>query len=91
MSGIPDLLGLVVCRIRPSVHAAYPAQAESFQVSLRALYDKLQGIEPSVSQALVRETAQRMGAIVRQMGGEWPKSLAGSTRPDPSAAPRRPA
>jgi len=33
-SSIADLMGLVVCRIRPTVHAAYQAQAESFQVSL---------------------------------------------------------
>jgi hypothetical protein len=76
-STVADLLGLVVCRIRPSVHAAYQAQAETFQVSLRALYGKLQGVEPSVSRALVRETAKRMGTIVRHMGGDLPPLLPG--------------
>jgi len=76
-STVADLLGLVVCRIRPSVHAAYQAQSESFQVSLRALYGKLQGVEPGVSRALVRETAKRMGTIVRHMGGDLPPLLPG--------------
>ena len=74
-STVADLMGLVVCRIRPSVHAAYQARAESFRVSLAALYDKLRRIEPNVSRTLVRETAERMGAIVRQTGGAMPELL----------------
>lgn len=76
-SSIADLMGLVVCRIRPSVHAAYQARAESFEVSLAAVYDKLRGTEPNVSRTLVRETAQRMGAIVQQTGGGLPGLLPG--------------
>jgi hypothetical protein len=76
-STVADLMGLVVCRIRPSVHAAYQARAEAFQVSLAALYDKLRGIEPHVSRTLVRETAERMGAIVRHTGGALPELLPG--------------
>jgi hypothetical protein len=76
-STVADLMGLVVCRIRPSVHAAYQAQAEGFQVSLAALYDKLRGIEPNVSRTLVRETAERMAAIVRQTAGAMPELLPG--------------
>ncbi len=76
-SSVADVMGLVVARIRPSVHAAYQARAESFQVSLAALYDKLRGIESNVSRTLVRETAERMGAIVRQTGGTFPELLPG--------------
>jgi hypothetical protein len=76
-STVADLMGLVVCRIRPSVHAAYQARAESFQVSSEALYAKLRRIEPNVSRTLVRETAERMGAIVRQTGGSLPELLPG--------------
>jgi hypothetical protein len=76
-SSVADVVGLVVCRIRPSVHAAYQSRSESFQVSLAALYDKLRGVETPVSRALVRETAERMGAIVRQTGGAWPELLPG--------------
>lgn len=76
-SSVADLMGLVVCRIRPSLHAAYQARSESFQVSLAALYDKLQGIETQVSRALVSETAARMGTIVCQTGGTFPELLPG--------------
>jgi Transposase DDE domain len=76
-SSVADLMGLVVARIRPSVHAAYQARAESLRVSLAALYDKLRGIEPNVSRTLVRDTAERMGAIVRQTGGALPELLSG--------------
>lgn len=76
-SAVADLMSLVVCRIRPSIHAAYQVRAESFQVSLAAVYDKLRGTEPDVSRALVGETAARMGAIVRQTGGAMPELLPG--------------
>jgi len=71
------LMGSVVCRVRPSVHAAFQSRAEPLGVSLRALYDKLQGIETDVSRALVCETAQRMGTIIRHLGGALPELLPG--------------
>ena len=46
-------------------------------MSLAAVYDKLRGTEPNVSRTLVRETAQRMGAIVRQTGGALADLLPG--------------
>lgn len=46
-----DLMSLVVCGIQKSVHAAY-TRAANLTISTTALYNKLQGIEPSVSQAL---------------------------------------
>lgn len=76
-STVADLMGSVVCQVRPSVHAAYQARSERLNVSLRALYDKLQGIEPKVARAMVRETAERMAAIVHHLGGTLPEPLAG--------------
>ena len=40
-SALTDLMSTVVCRIRPSVHAAYQADPDRLGVSLRAVYDKL--------------------------------------------------
>ena len=60
-----DLMSLVVCGIHPSVHAAYQATAQSLSVSTTALYNKLQGIEPQVSQALVRETASDLKRLIK--------------------------
>src|SRR2546421_6560686 len=48
-SSVVDLMCVVVCRIRPSVHAAYQADQDQITVSLRALYDKLARVEPAVS------------------------------------------
>src|SRR5580704_2032576 len=75
-STVADLMSTVVCRVHPSVHAAYQARTD-VAVSAKALYDKLKRVEPCVSRALVRETAERMGAIVRRTRGPWPDLLPG--------------
>lgn len=69
-SDVVNLMSLVVCAIHPSVHAAYRAKAKDMTVSLSAVYDKLNGIEPDVSRALVAQTAAPMAGIVREMGAE---------------------
>ena len=72
-----DVMALVVCRVRPSVNAAYQARKEEIGVSVRALYDKLQCLEPEISAALVRDTAQRLEPIIRRMKGTKPALLHG--------------
>lgn len=72
-----DLMSLVVCGIQKSVHAAYKARALNLSVSTTALYNKLSGIELSVSQALVRETAADLACLIQAMGGEQPSLLPG--------------
>ena len=37
-------MAAVVCRIRPSIHAAYSDQAEQIGVSVKSVYDKLAGM-----------------------------------------------
>jgi len=59
-STVADIMGLVVCQIQPSVNAAYIAREEEVGVTIKSVYDKLKGIEPGVSRAVVRETAVRM-------------------------------
>jgi len=75
-STVVDLMSSVVCRVRPSVHAAYQSR-QDIKTSVKALYDKLRRIEPNMSQALVRDTAQRMGAIVHRTHGALPEPLPG--------------
>jgi hypothetical protein len=72
-----DLMALVVCRVRPSVNAAYQARKEEVGVTVRALYDKLECLEPGISAALVRHTAERLEPIVRRMKGTTPPLLKG--------------
>lgn len=66
-SSVVGLMSLVVCRIRPSVHAAYQKAAVPIPVSLPALYGKIERTEPAVGAALVRQTAQRLAAVIQAM------------------------
>ena len=43
-STLVDVTSLVVCRIHPSHNAAYQADPAAIGVSLKALYDKLEGV-----------------------------------------------
>lgn len=76
-SATVDVMALVVCRVRPSVNAAYQARKEEIGVTVRALYDKLECMEPEISAALVRHTAQRLEPIIRRMKGTKPPLLPG--------------
>ena len=60
-------LGLVTTRIQPSVHAAYAKNVEEVGVAVQSVYNKLHGIELSVSEALVRETAADVKGIIEAM------------------------
>ena len=72
-----ELLGLVVTQIRPSLNAAYRARRERIGVSVQSLYQKLAGIEPAVSEALVQETARDLAIIVERMKAVLPGPLPG--------------
>jgi IS4 transposase len=62
-SNCVDIMSLVVCQIQPSVNAAYQARKQAVAVSVKALYDKLSGVEPAVSEALVRSTAADLACV----------------------------
>jgi hypothetical protein len=68
-SSVFQLMNLVVCRIQPSIHAAYQENKEEIETSLTAVYDKLSGIDTVTSRALVGETAKQMDESVRAMSG----------------------
>jgi hypothetical protein len=74
-STLVDLMGSVVCRIRPSLHAAYQARPQPLPVSLKAVYAKLERLEPGISAALVHHTAAHWGPLIAEMGGEVPPLL----------------
>lgn len=71
-SSIVDLMGVVVSKSQPSVHAAFVAVADTLPVSITSVYNKLNGVEPSVTSALVRHTAARLAAVVAATGGQIP-------------------
>lgn len=61
------LMAMVVARIRPSVNSAFEAAKEDVCVSITSVYNKLQGIESAVSERLVRDTANRMSAVIDEL------------------------
>lgn len=76
-STIVDLMSVVVCRVRPSIHAAFQARAETVGASIDAVYDKLDGTETVVSAALVHAVAARLAPVIDAMKGARPDWLPG--------------
>src|SRR4051794_34931299 len=76
-SSIVELMSLVVCRIQPSVNAAYPKNAVPIGVSLQALYRKIDRIETPIASALVRKPDERLAPVITTMGGALTPSLPG--------------
>jgi hypothetical protein len=68
-SDVVGLMGMVVCKVRPSINAAYKKHAEALGVTRQAVYDKINGMEPAVGAALVRHTAAAVAPVVGAMGG----------------------
>jgi hypothetical protein len=68
-STVFDLLTQVVCRQQPAVKAAYQASLASVGVSLTSVYNKLNGLEPSTSAALVRYSAEQAQTLCQEMPG----------------------
>ena len=73
-SSLIHLLTPVICGGKPSVHASYQEREEQLGVSKQAVYDKLQGIEPAVSGALIAVPAAELAQVLVK---------AKATKPDP--------
>jgi hypothetical protein len=65
-SSLMELLAPVVYGAKPSVNASYDEMRDHLGVSKAAVYDKLQGIEPQVSSALVSECVGELAIIQAQ-------------------------
>ena len=61
------LMSLVVCGMYPSVSPAYKGFEKVVGVSKVALYAKLNGLEPAISQALVRYSCDPLSAVRSQL------------------------
>jgi hypothetical protein len=72
-SSMVDLMGLVVCRIRPSIRAAYLSRQDQIDGTLKCLYDKLNHLEPVIAATMVRHSYDRAAAVVDQMHGQRPE------------------
>lgn len=67
-SAIVQLMIVVVCRVRPSVSAAFKLCREGIGVSLKSLYNKLNASDPSVCCGLFRHAADRMRKVIAELG-----------------------
>lgn len=69
-SVVADVMSLAVLKIRPSVNSAYKKRKEEIGISLKSVYNKLNGIEPCVCRAVVRDVAARLAEIQDAIGYE---------------------
>lgn len=76
-STVAALMSEVVMRSRPTLYAAYRAYEHELPVKHKCVYNKVNGIEPEVSAALVRQTARDMTEVIESMGGQLPPPLPG--------------
>lgn len=76
-STVADLLSEVVFDISPSVGAAIQANIEEMEVSRKSIYNKLNGVEPQVSAALVHETVGHFVSVIKALDAERPALLEG--------------
>jgi hypothetical protein len=71
-----DLMTTVVGRIKPSIHAAYPAD-DHIGVSVSAVYRRRARVRTDAGEQLVRHTATRLEPILRPAGWANPDVLPG--------------
>src|SRR5689334_2956283 len=62
-STVAGLLTQVVLRVHPSVRSAY-RQRGDVPTTLKAVYEKLQRVEPAVCEALVERVARRAAGVL---------------------------
>lgn len=76
-SSLVNLMSAVVLKVQPSVHAAYQSQREAVNVSITALYNKLNRVETNVSAALVRDAARQALPVIDALKGRCQPWLPG--------------
>jgi hypothetical protein len=74
-STLVKMMTEVVCSTSQSIGSVYKEMATSIGVSKTAVYDKLNRLEPGVSQALVRDTASKLEVIINTVGISVPSLL----------------
>ena len=76
-SSVFGIMTEVVLGTRKSVNAAYKAAQEEIGVSVSAVYQKLNGIEPETAAGLVGYASAEAAAIMEKTGGAAPSPLPG--------------
>jgi hypothetical protein len=76
-STIFDLMSQVVLGSQKSVHSAYQSSQEDISVSIKSVYNKLNGIEPKTSAQLVRYAVEQVEPLIKKLGGTVRNPLPG--------------
>ena len=76
-STVFKILTLVVSGMYKSVHVAYQGLYEEISVSVKSVYNKLNGLEPATSAALVRYAARQAEPVIEKLGGALKPLLPG--------------
>jgi len=76
-STVVELMSLVSLGMRPSLHAAAQKMRDALPVSLAALYDKVNRVEPEVVRALVTGSAVRLAPVMLRLRRSIPPILPG--------------
>lgn len=76
-SSMFDIMSQVVCGVQVSVNAAFQSMEEEIGVSLKSVYNKLNGIELNTSAELVRYSASEAASLIKELGGMAPDLLPG--------------
>lgn len=76
-STIFDIISLVVNGTYKSVHAAYQNRKDNISVSIKSVYNKLNGLEPATSAELVRYAARQAQPVIEKLGGAQKPLLPG--------------
>lgn len=76
-SSAVELLAMVVWRQRDSIGQAYRCAKEDFEVSVRSIYNKLNGTETQVCRELVRRTAEPWAKVVDMLKPDRKPQLTG--------------
>jgi IS4 transposase len=79
-SSVVKLLAMVVWRQKGSVGEAYKHAQKDFEVSVRSVYNKLNGAETQVCRALVREPASTLVKVADELSSRQPLLKGYSTR-----------
>jgi IS4 transposase len=66
-SSVVDLMQAVVLGAEPSVFAAFRKRRHKLPVTDDSIYNKLKGMELSVSEAMVRDSAQRAAEVIDEL------------------------
>jgi len=76
-STVVQAMALVACRIHKSPRAVYTENPDWFPVTLKCVYEKLNGVELPVMREMVRDNARRCAAVVEALDGRAPDLLPG--------------